>query len=147
MESKLAKVVKECEEEFDLSSPTRMLEKDGCKKVSYNSSELGLISGPFCRIKSEKYCTHNERTNVLFYCKPFDHTIITEFSEMLDFIYGNFKKVKIHVDKWVIDEMREAKFPEDKLPQEFVNSGPQVRRAIDLIVCLGGDGTILWASK
>ena len=31
--------------------------------------------------------------------------------------------------------------------QIFENTGEDVRKTIDLIITLGGDGTILWASK
>lgn len=33
------------------------------------------------------------------------------------------------------------------MPSVFVNKGETDRREIDYIITLGGDGTILWASK
>ena len=72
-----------------------------------------------------------------------------------------FPHIKIFVDDWVLDEINKVKEGElcdvdedsdgictaDYFPNVFVNTGEKVRESIDFIITLGGDGTILWASK
>ena len=86
---------------------------------------------------------------VLFYCKPFDASIITDFVEIYTFIQENFNHIQVFVDEWVIKEIKEnteLKMPKI-WPTVFVNKGDEERRQIEFIITLGGDGTILWASK
>lgn len=54
----------------------------------------------------------------------------------------NFPNIEIFTDKWLIDEI--ALVP---MPKVFENTGEDVRKEIDCIITLGGDGTILRASK
>ena len=51
------------------------------------------------------------------------------------------------VEKWVVDSCHELNLDLIKEPELFININDEVRRSIDLIVTMGGDGTILWASK
>ena len=72
---------------------------------------------------------------------------------------AKFPNINVYTDDWVLDEVERIKADEkceeslddlcdvDYAPNIFVNSGEDVRKSIDFIVTLGGDGTILWASK
>lgn len=59
-------------------------------------------------------------------------------------------KIKVFVDQYVIDKLTQLQIDHDvciELPELFENTGIEAQRKIDFIVTLGGDGTILWASK
>jgi len=71
-----------------------------------------------------------------------------------------FPHINIYVDDWVLDEITKVKQSElcsqddcdavceaEFFPNVFVNTGEKTRESIDFIITLGGDGTILWASK
>jgi NAD kinase len=56
----------------------------------------------------------------------------------------------VFVDQYVIDKLTQLQIDNDvciELPELFENTGIEAQRKIDFIVTLGGDGTILWASK
>ena len=54
--------------------------------------------------------------------------------------------IQIYVDDWVLEELK-TQGSSTTFPQVFVNDGEKSREQIDFIITLGGDGTILWASK
>lgn len=61
-------------------------------------------------------------------------------------------EIEVFVEQYVIDKLREFERDNDvcvdgKMPKLFENTGIDAQRKIDYIVTLGGDGTILWASK
>ena len=61
-------------------------------------------------------------------------------------------EIEVFVEQYVIDKLREFERENDvcvdgKMPTLFENTGIDAQRKIDYIVTLGGDGTILWASK
>lgn len=64
--------------------------------------------------------------------------------DFYSYLKGKYPDVDVYVDRWVIDAV---KTETDTLPLLFQNSDEAERRQMDLIIALGGDGTILWASK
>lgn len=53
-------------------------------------------------------------------------------------------------EKYQADNTTKKNFPiidEGVFPSVFENSGEERRKEIELIITMGGDGTILWASK
>lgn len=61
------------------------------------------------------------------------------------FIQKNYPEVEIYVEMLVLDGLK--KINKDlKLPLLFVNNEESLRK-IEYIITLGGDGTILWATK
>ena len=95
---------------------------------------------------------------VMIYCKPFDLDVIYSFMKVHKYMQENYPHIEIYVDDWVLDEITRVKedtercddeevCTADYFPNIFVNSGEKVREEIDFIITLGGDGTILWASK
>ena len=59
-----------------------------------------------------------------------------------------YPDVDIYVDRWVIDAIKSTDgHADDKVPCLFQNADEEERRQMDFIITLGGDGTILWASK
>ena len=78
----------------------------------------------------------------MVYCKPFDPKVSKSFIQLYKFMQKNYPNIEIFADQWLIDEIKQ-----DPMPQVFVNTGEEVRKEIDCIITLGGDGTILWASK
>jgi NAD+ kinase len=72
---------------------------------------------------------------------------MNDFTEMANFINLEFKHIVINVEEWVIKSLEENKLKIDVIPNIFKNSDTDTRKAIDYIITLGGDGTILWASK
>ena len=61
------------------------------------------------------------------------------------FIQKNYPEVEIFVEMFVLDGLK--KINKDlKLPLLFVNNEESLR-IIEYIITLGGDGTILWATK
>jgi NAD+ kinase len=82
----------------------------------------------------------------MVYCKPFDDDVIHSFMLVYKFMQEQYPWIQIYVDDWVLKEL-EAQGPSITFPQVFVNDGEKSREQIDFIITLGGDGTILWASK
>ena len=80
----------------------------------------------------------------MVYCKPFDPEVTKSFLKLYKFMQEKFPNIQIFADKWLIDEIKEDL---RVLPIVFDNTGEEVRKEIDCIITLGGDGTILWASK
>ena len=78
----------------------------------------------------------------MVYCKPFDTEVTKSFIKLFRFMQQNYPNIEIFVENWLIDEIKH-----DPMPQAFENFGEKVRKDIDCIITLGGDGTILWASK
>ena len=58
-----------------------------------------------------------------------------------------YPDVDIYVDRWVIDAIKKEDNPDQRIPCLFQNMDEEERREMDFIITLGGDGTILWASK
>jgi NAD kinase len=92
--------------------------------------------------------------NVLVYCKPFDEEVLISFMAIYEHILSEFKMCHISVDQWVIDEIKAlskdkqtSSIQNGVYPYVFINTGEEMRETIDFILTLGGDGTILWASK
>ena len=88
------------------------------------------------------------------YCKPMDEEVLISCMKIFDYLDAHFKNIKVHVEEWVLDEFgnlsedqHTENFKNKILPEIFVNSSVEVRQTIDYIITLGGDGTILWASK
>jgi NAD+ kinase len=80
----------------------------------------------------------------MVYCKPFDPEVAVSFVKLYKFMQENFPNIQIFADKWLIEEIKENL---QVLPKVFENKGEESRKEIDCIITLGGDGTILWASK
>lgn len=80
----------------------------------------------------------------MVYCKPFDPEVAVSFVKLYKFMQEKFPNIQIFTDKWLIDEIKDEL---DILPKVFENNGEESRKEIDCIITLGGDGTILWASK
>ena len=80
----------------------------------------------------------------MVYCKPFDPEVTNSFVKLYKYMQEKFPNIQIYADKWLVDEIRDDLLD---LPYAFDNTGEQVRKEIDCIITLGGDGTILWASK
>jgi NAD kinase len=78
----------------------------------------------------------------MVYCKPFDPEVTKSFIKLFRFIQQNYPKIQIFVENWLLNEIKH-----EFIPLAFENLGEQARKEIDCIITLGGDGTILWASK
>ena len=83
-----------------------------------------------------------------------DEEVLVSCMKIFDYLDKNFKNINVHVEQWVLDdysilpaELHSENFKNGHFPEIFVNSSAEVRLSIDYIVTLGGDGTILWASK
>lgn len=61
---------------------------------------------------------------LLVYCKPWDHQVILDFVEMLNFINKQFSHIEVVVEKWVVDILQENKHEVNKVPGIFENKGP-----------------------
>ena len=81
---------------------------------------------------------------ILVYCKAFDDGILPLFLELFNYIVDKYPDTEVYVDRWVIDAVKGSS---EKVPTLFQNMDENERRSMDLIITLGGDGTILWASK
>ena len=68
------------------------------------------------------------------------------FAVIFKYICREIVGIKVFVEEWVIKECKELKINLDIQPGIFVNNS-EARKSIDYIITLGGDGTILWASK
>ena len=89
---------------------------------------------------------------IMVYCKPYDDEVVTSFVTIYEYMQAKFPGIEILVDDWMIPEIErelrlQGKELFEKFPTIFINDGETARRTIDFIMTLGGDGTILWASK
>ena len=116
-----------------------------CRALQFNK----LNSKP----KSKAFSVENPKS-VLIYCKPMDEEVLFNCMKIFDHLHSKYSNILVHVEQWVLDEF--GSLPEDQhtenfknmvFPEIFVNTSQQIRESIDYIVTLGGDGTILWASK
>lgn len=84
----------------------------------------------------------------MVYCKPYDDEVIKSFVKLHQFMRKNYPHIEIYVDDWLVDEVKKITGDNEHFDAKiFKNSGEESRREIDYIITLGGDGTILWASK
>lgn len=90
---------------------------------------------------------HYKVKNVLIYSKPYDSEVIKSFVKLYDYITESKNGLQVHVEQWVIKEIAELGLELTKEPLIFENKDEKSRSEIDYIITLGGDGTILWASK
>ena len=89
---------------------------------------------------------------IMVYCKPYDNDVVISFVKLHQYFQENQPGIEILVDDWMIPEIerelrRQGKPILKKQPTIFINDGEAARRSVDFIITLGGDGTILWASK
>ena len=89
---------------------------------------------------------------IMVYCKPYDDEVIESFIKLYEHMQLVYPDIEVMVDDWVIPEIERTlringKELLPKMPSVFYNTGETSRKEIDYIITLGGDGTILWASK
>jgi hypothetical protein len=143
-------------------SPKRISESSKiAENPSYQSDKIQLTNPKLGeKLMSQQLLECVLVRNVMIYCKPFDQEVIHSFMKVYKYMQETFPHINIYVDDWVLDEITKVKQSElctadeddqvckiDYFPNVFVNEGEDVRESIDFIITLGGDGTILWASK
>mmetsp|Transcript_5873 Transcript_5873/g.9496 ORF Transcript_5873/g.9496 Transcript_5873/m.9496 type:complete len:311 (+) Transcript_5873:123-1055(+) len=129
----------------------------GLNETEEHSRQVPLPS-LFKKVASSEFL-HQQPKKVLIFCKPFDQEVIMSFRRLFRFIYKNFKSTRVYVENWVIDELDVLRkkdpcndspkaLSEKVLPNVFDASiSEDEKRSFEYILTLGGDGTILWASK
>ena len=100
-----------------------------------------------------------ELKKIVVYVKPFDDEVIFNFQKLFEYVHTKHKDMTLLVEKWVIDQIEKLiqdpiKAPrcsdickQGNKPGIWLNESEEVRAEIDFLVTMGGDGTILWASK
>lgn len=111
-----------------------------------NTSSVMHIQDPF----SQKLTWNNPPLNVLVIKKIRDESLLGPFKQLCTFLIEE-KKLSVYVEKKVVEDGALAKDEEfNEIRNQlctFREGYDDISDRIDLIICLGGDGTLLYASS
>ncbi|XP_043926009.1 NAD kinase-like [Protopterus annectens] len=111
-----------------------------------NTSSVMHIQDPF----SQKLTWNNPPVNALVIKKIRDESLLGPFKQLCTFLIEE-KKLSVYVEKKVVEDRALAKDEDfNEIRNQlctFREGYDDISDCIDLIICLGGDGTLLYASS
>ncbi|PIK49360.1 NAD kinase isoform 1 [Apostichopus japonicus] len=108
-------------------------------------SQMMQVTDP----SSQKLIWRESPLTVLVIKKIMDVSVLEPFKELAKYLLEE-KKLIIYVESKVLEEpelMEDKEFDQYRLKMKTFRDGDQLGDKIDFIVCLGGDGTLLYASS
>ncbi|XP_018022437.1 NAD kinase-like isoform X3 [Hyalella azteca] len=144
--AKLKEKVKGFRRTRSLNAPSPIQQFGPCGRIMRNSAMIMTIQDP----ASQRLTWYKPPLSVLVIKKVRDAMVIPPFIELVSWLTLE-KRMVVFVEASVLEEplvTKHAKFPDvkDKL-MSFNEKHDDLTDKIDFIICLGGDGTLLYASS
>ncbi|XP_020284126.1 NAD kinase-like isoform X3 [Pseudomyrmex gracilis] len=127
-----------------LNAPSPIQTFGPCGRIAKNSAIIMTIQDP----ASQRLTWYRTPLTVLVIKKVRDSSVLRPFVELVTWLIQE-KRMVVFVEASVLDDpplARDAKFQSIREKLQTFKDRIELQNRIDFIVCLGGDGTLLYAS-
>merc|ERR1711899_212796 len=147
LKTKLEEKIKGFRRTRSLNAPSPFQQFGPCGRIMKNSAMVMTIQDP----ASQRLTWYKPPLTVLIIKKIHDAAVISPFIQLVSW-FTEMKRMVVFVEESIMDDPLLTKNPaftphlKDKL-MTFTEGKDDLTDKIDFIVCLGGDGTLLYASS
>ncbi|XP_044004687.1 NAD kinase-like isoform X3 [Aphidius gifuensis] len=126
-----------------LNAPSPIQQFGPCGRIMKNSAMVMTIQDP----ASQRLTWYKPPSTVLVIKKVRDSSVLPPFVELVTWLVKE-KSMQVHVEASVMEDqsLKNTRFADVRDQVQTFKDETELQDKIDFIICLGGDGTLLYAS-